>query len=65
MVEPPAGSAPERSPGKIDENASHDEPSGRLATSAFPALGRKVERHAEARAAWLTDPQVTTRQAFM
>ncbi|MGZ9934696.1 hypothetical protein ACXNSR_32980 [Streptomyces sp. NC-S4] len=49
----------------IDENASHVEPSGRPAISAFPALGRPVERHAEAREMQLTDPQVTTRQAFM
>ncbi|MFC6982704.1 hypothetical protein [Streptomyces cirratus] len=49
----------------IDENASHHEPSGRPATSAFPALGRPVERHAEHPEAFLTDPQVTTRQAFM
>ncbi|MFD8881087.1 hypothetical protein ACFV0H_00955 [Streptomyces erythrochromogenes] len=49
----------------IDENASHVEPSDRPATSAFPALGRPVERHAEAQTAGLTDPQVTTRQAFM
>ncbi len=65
MMEPPAGSAPERRPRMIDENASHVEPSGRPASSAFQALGRPVERHAEARTARLTDPQVTTRQAFM
>ncbi|EDX23353.1 hypothetical protein SSAG_03144 [Streptomyces sp. Mg1] len=49
----------------IDENASHVEPSGRSATGACPALGRPVERHAEGRSRLLTDPQVTTRQAFM
>ncbi|MFD3678959.1 hypothetical protein [Streptomyces sp. NPDC058613] len=49
----------------IDENASHDEPSVRPASSAFPPLGRPVERHADERTVELTDPQVTTCQAFM